>query len=284
MTSLPLDLYEYFDDFDAFGDGDASDAEDWPDAMTGAVEGLRLALDDEYADASDEDIEGALADVLDQMTPAEAFNFTSALNQIGRTAGRIAADPTFGAIAKTALPIAGGAVGTLIGGPVGTALGTQLGSIAAGAIPTPGAAAPRSRAAATAPLPAAPMPAAPMPAAPAPVPTMQPQPLAGGSPAAAQALVLSQHPQVLQGLLATALGQYGQQQVGGIPVAQLLGTLSQVFGQAAADADELMYGGGEGADAEGLVDEPESPQEFYESLLGADNLELSEVLIGSDLQ
>jgi hypothetical protein len=279
MTSLPLDLYEYFDDFDAFGDGDASDAEDWPDAVTGAVEGLRLALGDEYADASEEDIEGALADVLDQMTPAEAFNFTSALNQIGRTAGRIVADPAFGAIAKTALPIAGGAVGTLIGGPVGTALGTQLGSIAAGAIPTPGAAAPRSRAAATAPLPAAPVPSAP-----APVPAMQPQPLAGGSPAAAQALVLSQHPQVLQGLLATALGQYGQQQVGGIPVAQLLGTLGQVFGQAAADADELMYGRGEGADAESVVDEPESPQEFYESLLGADNLELSEVLIGSDLQ
>ena len=57
------------------------------------------------------------------------------LSQIGRSAGQALSDPTVSAIARTALPIAGGALGTVIGGPVGTALGTQLGTLAAGALP-----------------------------------------------------------------------------------------------------------------------------------------------------
>ena len=65
--------------------------------------------------------------------------------------------------------------------------------------------------------------------------------MAGGSAAAAQGLVLSQQPEMLRSLLATALGQQGRQQVSGVPVAQLLTLFSQVIGQAAADADELMY-------------------------------------------
>jgi hypothetical protein len=65
--------------------------------------------------------------------------------------------------------------------------------------------------------------------------------VAGGSAAAAQALVLTQQPDVLRGLLAAALGRPGRLQVDGTPVAQLLALLSQILGQAAADADELMY-------------------------------------------
>jgi hypothetical protein len=263
MTRMPPELVDDLDAIDL-------DAEDWPEADGDRLaSAFRLALHDTYADASDEDVRDALSDVLDQMTPAEAFNFTSALNQIGRSAGQIVADPTFGAIARTALPIAGGALGTVIGGPIGTALGTQLGTVAAGALPTRGPS-PTARPAVAAAVPG-------LGVAPPVAPGPTGSPLAGGSPAAAQALVLTQQPQVLQGLLAGALGQHGQQSVGGIPVAQLLGMLSQVFGQAASDADALMYSGGEG-DSESVLDDVDSPDALYETLVDADNLELSDLL------
>jgi hypothetical protein len=90
--------------------------------------------------------------------------------------------------------------------------------------------------------------------------------------------VLTQQPDVLKALLATALGQHGRQQVSGIPVAQILSMLSQVYGQAAADADELMYLGQQPEAAESVVDNAlgGSPQSLYADLLGADNLELAE--------
>ena len=91
-------------------------------------------MDDVYADVDPEDMEDALAEVLDSMSPAEAFNFAKAMRTIGRSASQIVTDPTFSKIARTALPIAGGAVGTLIGGPAGTALGSKLGSAAGGAM------------------------------------------------------------------------------------------------------------------------------------------------------
>lgn len=102
--------------------------------------------------------------------------------------------------------------------------------------------------------------------------------MAGGSAAAAQGLVLMHQPDVKRAVLATALGQHGRQQVSGIPVAQLMALLSQVFGQAAADADELRYIGSADA-AEGVVpDDPRagSARSLYIDLLGADNLELAE--------
>ena len=70
----------------------------------------------------------ALENVLEAMSPAEAFNFGSALNQIGKSASRLASDPAFIQVVRTAAPIAGGAVGTAIGGPLGTAVGSQLGT------------------------------------------------------------------------------------------------------------------------------------------------------------
>jgi hypothetical protein len=102
--------------------------------------------------------------------------------------------------------------------------------------------------------------------------------VSGGSAAAAQGLVLTQHPELLQALLATALGQQGRREVSGIPAAQFLGLASQVLGQAAADADELMYN-------EQLTDAAESAgpdadggplRSLYCDLLGADNLEMAE--------
>jgi len=68
-------------------------------------------------------------------------------------------------------------------------------------------------------------------------------------------------------------------------VAKVTNMLSSVFGQAAADADELMYlGETEGfADSEGFGYEidagpPVSGRELYTLLLDADNAELAEAL------
>jgi hypothetical protein len=268
---------------------------------------LRSTMREEYADASDEEMEGALGNVLEAMSPAEAFNFGSVLNQIGKSAGRLASDPAFIQVVRTAAPIAGGALGTLVGGPVGTALGSQLGNLAAkalpaGAAPPPVAAAPVVAAPApTAVAPSSvviPAPAAGQPVAAAPVPGAAPAPLsdvppapgpassvAGGSAAAAQAVVLSHHPDLLSGLVATALGQHGRKEVSGIPVAQLLALLSHVVGQAAADADELMYLEQYADLTESFVEDApaDSVRSLYSDLLGADNLELAEAAVWDGL-
>jgi hypothetical protein len=90
-------------------------------------------------------------------------------------------------------------------------------------------------------------------------------------------MVLTQQPDVLRSLLATALGQHGRREINGVPAAQVLSMLSQVFGQAAADADELMYIDQPEA-SEGVADDvPGGPsRQLYVDLLGADNLELAE--------
>jgi hypothetical protein len=285
---------------------------------------LRSALHDRYADASDEEMDEALANVLDSMSPAEASDFASALHRIGRGVSQVISDPAFSSIAQTALPILGGAAGTMIGGPVGTALGSKLGSLAASALPTRPASSPVPAAPTAAPAPAAPAgpPVQPTPAVPAPptalpapgatatpavtppapgipapgvgpaagpapgVPALAPpslpessSPIAAGSAAAAQGLVLTQQPDVLRSLLATALGEHGCQTVSGIPVAQVLELLSHVFGKAAADADELMYLGQQPGAAESASEDApaELATSLYTDLLGADNLELAAV-------
>jgi hypothetical protein len=89
-------------------------------------------------------------------------------------------------------------------------------------------------------------------------------------------LVLSQQPQMLQSLLAAALGGHGQQQVAGVPVAKMLGMFSEVIGQAAADADELLYLEQGDPDAESGGEPVEPAGSLYTALLDADNLELAE--------
>ena len=295
---------------------------------------FRSSLREEYADASDEEMGDAVETILDSMSAAEAFNFGSALSQIGKSASKLASDPAFAQIVRTAAPIAGGALGTFVGGPVGAALGSQLGSLAASALPAPPAPArapvprrrrrrsrlPRSRrrlsrrsrsrsrlpapvspavalpptAPATVLPPEGPPPVAAVPVAAVPVAApapstvtappdiwaapARPSAVAGGSAAAAQGLVLCQQSEVLRGLLATALGQHGRQQVSGVPVAQLLTLFSQVIGQAAADADELMYHEQQPGDAESAAEDAPSGsvRSLYADLLGADNLELAE--------
>jgi hypothetical protein len=257
---------------------------------------LRSTMREEYADASDEEMGDALENVLGAMSPAEALNFGSALNQIGKSANRLASDPAFIQAVRTAAPIAGGALGTVIGGPVGTALGSKLGSLAANALPAgappPSAAAVAAPPAAGVPAPGIPAPAAAQPVAATPVPSATAMPPAelppptpgpassvtGGSAAAAQALVLTQQTDVLRSLLATALGQHGRQQVSGLPAAQVITLFSQILGQAAADADELMYLGQQADAPESLPEEASagSARSLYTDLLGADNLELAE--------
>ena len=232
---------------------------DWFDESTELAEVLRDALQDDFSEASPEEMDDALGEVLESMSPAESFNFAKALKQIERGAGQALSDPVFGQVVRTALPIAAGAVGTVIGGPVGTALGTSLGTAAAGALP--GGA----------------------PARPA-VPTPGPAPpaVAGGSAAAAQGLVLTQQPDVLKGLLALAMGQQGKKSVNGVPVPAIMSMLSSVFGQAAADADELMYLDEEDADTDGealpVDSAPSSGRSLYTTLMDVENYELAEAV------
>ena len=226
------------------------------------AESLRDALSEDYSDADPEDLEDALADVFGSMSPAEAFNFGKALKQIQRGAGKVVSNPLFRQAAGAVLPIAGGAVGTLLGGPVGTALGSSLGSAAAGALPG-GRQAGRAVPGLAGAIPA----------------------VAGGSAAAAQGLVLTQQPDVLKSLLALSMGQRGRTAVNGVPVAKVMNMLSSVFGQAAADADELMYVGNSGrrTDSEDVLygadtDESYGGRELYTALLDADNAELADAM------
>lgn len=283
------------DESDGYPPVDAFSGEaDWIEGLDAEelADVLRSTLHERYADASDDEVEDALANVMDSLSPAEAFNFGSALNQIGKSASRVVSDPAFVSVAGTALPVLGGAAGTLVGGPVGTAVGGKLGSLAASALPAPPRPAPvTAQPAAAASAPGIPAPATqPVVATPAPStaaitpPGVPRQPgsassAAGGSAAAAQGLVLTQQPEVLRSLLATALGQNGRQTVSGVPVAQVLGLLSQVFGKAAADADELMYSGQQPDTAESVFDAADDSADLlYADLLGADNLELSEAV------
>jgi hypothetical protein len=237
---------------------------------------FRSSLREEYADASDAEVGDALENVLDSMSAAEAYNFGSALSQIGKSASSLVRDPTFQQIVRTAAPIAGRVAGAYFG-PAGSALGGELGNLAVQALPTPAAPpTPAARPAPPAPAPAAPQrPAVPGPAPSAPAPASS---VAGGSAAAAQGLVLTQQPEVLRSLLATALGQQGRQQVSGIPVGQILRMFGQAIEQAAADADELMYLGQQPDVAESAAEAapPGSVRALYADLLGADNLEFAE--------
>jgi hypothetical protein len=238
------------------------------------ADGLRSALRDDYADASETEMQDAVTNVLDALSPAEAFDFGSALSRISKSAGQVLSDPTFKTVAGTALPIAGRVVGSIYGGPAGGAIGGQLGNLAAGALTGGGARPPAARL--PVPRPAAPpgiaavpgVPGVPGAAAASGVPV-------GGSDAAAKALVLTQQPDVLRSLLATALGAAGRKDVSGIANAQVLSQIGRLFEEAAADADALMYvdQDAESVEAAGTAGRPAT---LYADLLGADNLELAE--------
>jgi hypothetical protein len=279
------------------------------------TDALRSAMREEYADASDEAMYDALEAVLGSMSPAEAFNFSRALNQAAQGATKLVKDPTFIQVASTAAPIVGG----LIGGPVGAGLGALASNaLLSGAAPPPSSPRPASPPptspsppapppAALSPLSPAPPPAVPAAAPPAPLPVAAAQPpvtatatapgiplgsapelpppalgsansLAGGSTAAAKALVLTQQSDVLLSLVATALGRHGCRRVSGVPVAHVLALIGQVLWEAAADADQMMYTEQQADSSEGASGEVAggSYRSLYADLIGADNIELFE--------
>jgi hypothetical protein len=231
-------------------DADLFDADGWDEETLTDV--FTEVMSDSYAYADPEEFEEAWASVLESLSPAEAFGVTKALGQISRSASKIVSDPAFAQVAAGVLPAAGGTLGTIVGGPAGTAIGANLGKVAARSLPK---------------------------ARPSPPPRTDgtKPPAAGGSSAAAQGLVLTQHPDVLKGLLALAMGEYGRKSVNGVPVAALMGMLSSVFGKAAADADELMYLDADG-DAEGVPGGSwgGDNESLYTALVDADNAELAE--------
>ena len=217
-ASEELDAFEMAEDLDAFDLpeedesylAELSDEELFEESLD-LGEALREALSEEYADAPPEEMETALFNVMDALSPAESFSFRNALRQIEAGAGQALRDPTFKQIAGTALPLAGGAVG----GPVGSALGGAAAKALAGSGSKPSAAT----------------------GAPGP----KPPAVAAGLPAAARGLVAMNDPAVQTATLAAALGQQGRTSVNGVPVGAVMNMLSTIFGQAAAEADQLMY-------------------------------------------
>lgn len=202
-----------------FDEAEALEAEETAEL----AEALREVLHEDYQDATPEEMQEALFNILGTMTPAEGLNFGKILSQIRRAGKKVLDDPTVGQIAQVVLPVAGATVGTLAGGPAGTAIGGKLGQ-AAGQAFSKG----------SQPTSAAPT---------APVSPSSPQ---GGSAAAEQLLQLTQNPDVLKSLSSLALGSLGNMNVklgnGGpsVPVGGVMNLIGTLAGKAAADADELL--------------------------------------------
>jgi hypothetical protein len=246
-----------------YGEEDSTGVgESFTDDAASAADRLELsqslgeALRDEYAYATPEELDEALGKVLESLAPAEAYDFAKALQQAGKSARRVLEDPALAQIAKTALPLAGGA----LGGPAGISLGSGLGSVAAQALaarakPPPGAGAP---------------------------PAGKP-PVAAGSSAAATGFLLSQTRPALLATLATAMGDHGRKAIDGVQVADIMRLLSEVYAHAARDADELQQFSSEPPsyplDAEG---DPEAPMDraraLYTALVAAETEALSEAV------
>ncbi|WP_066370352.1 hypothetical protein [Herbidospora mongoliensis] len=219
---------------------------------------LRESLVDDYDNASPEEMDEALLNIFDSMTAAEALSLGSALSRIEKGAAQTLAIPAFGQLAKTSLPIAGGALGTAIGGPGGTVAGQGLGKVVANSLPTKAK-------------------------------SGRPQPAKGsvaeGSEAARMLVVLLENRSMLKSLLALAMGIEGRKSIGGHPVGAFANLLSTLASQAAADADELLRGGQEMPaylrDAEDYLGvDPAVPADraraLYGALLDAENESLAE--------
>ena len=219
------------------------------------------ALDDRYAAADPADVAEALDTALDAMSPAEAFSFTNALRQIERTAGQVVANPMARQVAGAALPLAG----TAVGGPIGGVLGSLVAQHLAGPTqPTGSVTPPLPAGSSTPPAPAGTS------TPPALVGSSTPATPSGGSLAATQALIGAQQPEFLKALLAAAMGSHGQTAVNGLPVASLLAGFSKLLGEAAADADAVMYHAGETSEDVPFDDGPS----LYTTLMDAADCEM----------
>ena len=211
--SYPGGHYDYFEGYEGIGS----------DQTEGLTEALRMALHEDYENASPEELEDALTEMVDMLSPAEGFNFRKALGTI--------------------LPIAGAAVGTYLGGPLGASMGSQLGGAAGKALsgkkkrgtvkkPPKGTAAAKKPSKQVAKQTAATQKSS--------------KNVQNGSAAAAQLLQLTQNSDVLKSLLALALGSYGKQSIKvgeegpDVSLGAYMNLLNKLVGQALQDADELL--------------------------------------------
>ncbi|MGI9129473.1 MAG: hypothetical protein ACR2IG_14795 [Roseomonas sp.] len=199
-----------------------------------------MLLGPEGESLTDPEVDQILERITDSMEPAQAAEF---LSGIGRALQ--GALPVLGQVAKVALPIAGGAIGSVVAPGIGTALGGALGGVAGdlvGKATTQRPAPQRAR-----------MPAPARPNFTMPRPQAMPFPQSMGAPAmqtamqmagataapmssaAQQLLGLLNNPQLLGGLANAALGGAGAMPGGGASLAPLLNSLASLAGGAAAE-------------------------------------------------
>jgi hypothetical protein len=199
-------------------------------------EALRDVVHPELAKLPPEQLEAALRL---HGVDAEGLNdFLGAMSQVGTQVGQ-----RLPSIGQGALQ--GASMGA-VAGPYGALLGALGGAVAGGltAPPRPTAPQPAPVAQPAVQAPPAPAPAPAAPAAPAPAAPTVPTAAAGGSAAAAQLLGLLAEPQVMQALIAMALGGAGARTVpvagANVPVAAVPGALSVLASQAAAEYAEVF--------------------------------------------
>ena len=216
-----------------------AESEDWSRLYSAGVtyqDGVRMLLGPEGESLTDPEVDQILERITDSMEPAQAAEF---LSGVGRALQ--GALPALGQVAKVALPIVGGAIGSVVAPGIGTALGGALGGVAGNLVGKATTQRP-SLQRARMPAPARSSFAMPRPQAmPFPqnmgAPGMQ---MAGAtaapmSSASQQLLGLLNNPQLLGGLANAALGGAGAMPAGGASLAPLLNSLASLAGEAAAE-------------------------------------------------
>lgn len=237
----------YDDELD--DDWELDDEED--DEFVDLGDAFRRLLHDDYADLSPEETDEVLLDMVESLPPDEAFNFVKALSDIAKPAAGILGSPQLGQILSVAAPLAG----TALGGPAGGAIARSLAQAAGSAL----ARNPK--------VPAVPASAMPAMATAAPHVLAQLPPAAQVAQAATQAAnavkafdFASLQP-VKEAVLAKAMQPYGKQEIAGIPVDQLVGTLATLLaGSVASGARSAVPGA---APTEAIDDSDEVPVDLF---------------------
>jgi hypothetical protein len=210
-------LYDDELDDDELDDEDEGFYDDEDDDLIDLGDAFRRVLHDDYAGLSPEETDEVLLDMVESLPPDEAFNFVKALGDIAKPAAGVLRSPQLGQVLSVAAPLAG----TALGGPAGGAVARSLAQAAGSAL----ARSPK--------VPA--VPASAMPAMAATQVLAQLPPAAQVAQAATQAanavkaFNFAALPTVREAVLANAMKPFGQQEVAGIPVDQLVGTLARLL-------------------------------------------------------
>ena len=258
-----------------------------PSYGAGSYREIRGVLAPEYRDLPDESVEAIVQSSLGAVDTEALDDFLGGLKKVGQTVAKAA---------PSVLPIVGTVAGTAFGGPVGASVGGALGRAAGGAIG--GAAAGgggRRRGRGTRAQGMRPgVPGSPAAALP---PGLGAAP-AQGSPAAQQLLSLLSRPEIIQALMAMALGPAGRTHipVGGepaapgkpaeppvpVPVGAIANVIGTLANQAGSDLNAAEPQQGEsvpsyllGEGGEFLVD-PAVPEERAQLVIGLLNKSLPE--------